>query len=103
MTGDSTEAEDWEAPVIVVGLNDTTNIDKSRLILVAGTHEVERVPVAGVTVRGCVVDGTHHRDLPASAEVIDKGRSNENLQVIDDKRSSLATFNRRVTSLKLGN
>ena len=50
VTGNTSETEDGEAFVIVVGLNDHANVHESRLVLVVGTHEVKRVLTAGVTV-----------------------------------------------------
>ena len=65
MSRDATEAEDWEAPVGIVGLDDQANVEESALVLVVGAQIMQRVAIAWVTVRGRVVDSADKRDGPS--------------------------------------
>ena len=65
MSWDATEAEDWEAPVGIVGLDDHANVEESALVLVVGAQIMQGVGRAWVTVRGSVVDSADKRDSPS--------------------------------------
>ena len=64
MARDASKAEDWEASVRIVWLNDHAHVEKGRLILVVLAEVMERVWTCWVAIRLSVVDGCNERDAP---------------------------------------
>jgi len=74
MSRNATKTENWEASVIVVWLNDDTNVHKSSFILVIASHVVQRIRIARFSVGSCVIDGSDHGYRPTRAQVVNESR-----------------------------
>ena len=81
---DSTEAEDWKAPVRIVGLYNAAYVENSTFILVWFAQKMQGFRIAWISVRGCVVNCSNKRYSPSSSEVVYKSRFLVNQEVIND-------------------
>ena len=69
----ASKAEHREGLVVIVWLNDISNVPKCLLILVQlVTDEVKRILVARVAVTRSIVNACNKADLPASTKVVDE-------------------------------
>jgi len=109
LSGNSTEAEDWERPVWIVRLDNLANIQKSLFILVhARTKVMKRLRRARCAIACRVVDGCDHAHLPSWSEVINKSRFDNHFKGDNGKRGSslamqscLSTLNLTYTRVKM--
>ena len=71
---DSSKAKDREALVEIIGLQNTSTLEESSLVLVLGVDRVERLRVIHWLVRSSIVNCNDHRDLPARPNNTHEGR-----------------------------
>jgi len=59
MARDTTESENWEAPIAVIWLDDLAHVIESRFILILCTHVMHRARVAWFSIGSSVIDSCH--------------------------------------------
>ena len=97
----TSKAEKWEWSISIIWLYYISNITDCCFVLVVCSEIVERAGWWWITIRCCVVDGTHHRDTPASSQIIDKSWSFEKFPISKDKLRTSVSYIRVRSSLNL--
>lgn len=65
VTRDSAKAKNGKAAVVIIRFDNHADVQQGTLVLIVVAQVVQRVAVARIAIRCCVVDSCHERDAPA--------------------------------------
>ena len=88
-SGDSTKAVDCEHLVVIVRLNNCTNLEKCGFVLVGWTHRVETVWRCCNPITDSVINRSCERKLPSWSEVVKEWWRGQLFEITENK---LAAF-----------
>ena len=86
---DSTEPKDWEHLVVIVRLDDGTNLEKCGFVLVGGTHIVETAWRCWNPITAGVINRSCERKLPSWSKIVKEWWQGD---LFEFKENKLAAF-----------
>lgn len=72
--GNSTEAIDWNKPIIVIGLKNFSNRSQCSNILVTFTNKMETTGILLISIACSKVNGSRQLNFPATCQILQKRR-----------------------------